>query len=491
MYRISAALLVFATPAFGATYYVSNSGVDSNPGTQAAPWRTYTKVAEAALNPGDTVYFARGETFYVNTTYGFGPTKSGTSDKPITYDAYGSGALPIISGGGTNMYAMGINGASYSTFNNLHFTAATDDAVQVWQTSNLTFDNDTFDYSAGIGINFEGSAPATCSTLVVMNSVASYNPLGGILDACPGSMVLFQSNQVFNNVTSTQSYHAGIRVVSDGTAASHRQTNVMVIDNHVYDNGIGSGGVGNNTGYGIHMDTVGTGMLVSDNDVEDNQGFGIMIEWAGTSGTHQVTGNYVANNVGIGILQYRRSWKVQVSNNTSTNNGTNYQVQGEAGGEASQQRFTASISGSTLNVTGNVNAGYLEPGQIISGAGIPANTSIEALGTGTGQAGTYTLSTKLGTLPSETMIAATRMVDNTWTGNWGYQPASGSSTLAADAGGQNDTQNGIGNTYLNNCLGANRPNIGQWGGKEYSTSASFAAATSGAASISCTSAQLK
>lgn len=52
--------------------------------------------------------------------------------------------------------------------------------------------------------------------------------------------------------------------------------------------------------------------------------------------------------------------------------------------------FTASISGTTLNVTA-VGSGTLSLGQVISGSGITAGTMITAFGTGTGSTGTYTV----------------------------------------------------------------------------------------------------
>ena len=53
--------------------------------------------------------------------------------------------------------------------------------------------------------------------------------------------------------------------------------------------------------------------------------------------------------------------------------------------------FTASISGTTMTVTGTP-VGTLAVGQIINGEGVTAGTAITALGTGTGAAGTYTVS---------------------------------------------------------------------------------------------------
>lgn len=58
---------------------------------------------------------------------------------------------------------------------------------------------------------------------------------------------------------------------------------------------------------------------------------------------------------------------------------------------ATTASFTATISGRTMTVSA-VASGTLAVGQIVTGAGVSANTAIEALGTGTGGIGTYTVS---------------------------------------------------------------------------------------------------
>jgi hypothetical protein len=60
--------------------------------------------------------------------------------------------------------------------------------------------------------------------------------------------------------------------------------------------------------------------------------------------------------------------------------------------------FTASISGTTMTVTA-VASGTIAVGQVITGTGVTAGTVITALGTGTGGAGTYTVSV------SQTVVA--------------------------------------------------------------------------------------
>ncbi len=75
-----------------ATYYVSTSGNDSNPGTESQPWRTIKRAAQSSnLNPGDTIYI-RGGSYHVNpvdqSECYIQPSRSGTSGNPITLKAY-------------------------------------------------------------------------------------------------------------------------------------------------------------------------------------------------------------------------------------------------------------------------------------------------------------------------------------------------------------------------------------------------------------------
>jgi MYXO-CTERM domain-containing protein len=65
-----------AKNAFAAEYYVSTTGSDSNPGTQASPFATLTKGISSA-GAGDTVYIGGG-TYYPSGGFTF--SKSGTSD---------------------------------------------------------------------------------------------------------------------------------------------------------------------------------------------------------------------------------------------------------------------------------------------------------------------------------------------------------------------------------------------------------------------------
>ena len=87
------ALAALCAPCWATTYYVSSSsGSDANPGTQRQPFQTVAKGNGLSLNPGDAVYFKRGDTSNEQLI----PPASGTAGSPITFDAYGTGVAPVL-----------------------------------------------------------------------------------------------------------------------------------------------------------------------------------------------------------------------------------------------------------------------------------------------------------------------------------------------------------------------------------------------------------
>lgn len=88
---ISGLVLGLAQNGIAATYYVSTSGSDSNPGTQSQPWRNINYAA-GKVQPGDTV-LVRGGVYYELVT----SRVNGTSSARITFKAY-PGETPIIDG---------------------------------------------------------------------------------------------------------------------------------------------------------------------------------------------------------------------------------------------------------------------------------------------------------------------------------------------------------------------------------------------------------
>jgi parallel beta-helix repeat protein len=89
------ATISLSPPTVSFTYYVdSANGLDSNPGTMAKPWKTIAKVNLTKLTPGQSVGFASGGVWRETLV----PSQGGTAGSPITFGAYGTGQMPIISG---------------------------------------------------------------------------------------------------------------------------------------------------------------------------------------------------------------------------------------------------------------------------------------------------------------------------------------------------------------------------------------------------------
>jgi hypothetical protein len=96
LFILSAGVTVQATN----YYFSTTNGNDARSAAEASnpstPWKSLAKLNSifSTLNPGDVVYFQRGDYFEGSITV----TRSGTSAAPITFSAYGSGSNPVITG---------------------------------------------------------------------------------------------------------------------------------------------------------------------------------------------------------------------------------------------------------------------------------------------------------------------------------------------------------------------------------------------------------
>ena len=90
------AVLMWSAYAPATTYYVSSStGSDASNGTSAASaWKTLGKVNGQTFQPGDSVLLKRGDVWNESMA----PASSGAAGNPITYDAYGTGLPPNLTG---------------------------------------------------------------------------------------------------------------------------------------------------------------------------------------------------------------------------------------------------------------------------------------------------------------------------------------------------------------------------------------------------------
>lgn len=96
--RMTIAVVAFwlCGTASAATYYVSSSsGSDANSGTSAnAAWQTIAQVNAQTFQPGDSILFKRGDVWNESLA----PPSSGAAGNPITFDAYGAGTAPNLTG---------------------------------------------------------------------------------------------------------------------------------------------------------------------------------------------------------------------------------------------------------------------------------------------------------------------------------------------------------------------------------------------------------
>ena len=95
-------LTTTVTAATQATYYVSPTGSDTNPGTISAPFQTLTKARDVVRTingnmTGDIYVYLRGGTYNITSTINFGPQDSGTNGYRIYYQA-NPGETPVLNG---------------------------------------------------------------------------------------------------------------------------------------------------------------------------------------------------------------------------------------------------------------------------------------------------------------------------------------------------------------------------------------------------------
>ena len=99
-------------------YYVDPSGNDSNSGTSTAlPWKSLSKVNGTVFLPGDRILFKRGGTWHGSLN----PQGSGNSTAQITLSSYGTGAKPLIHGGG-NWAVIALSNQEYWTIDGFEVT---------------------------------------------------------------------------------------------------------------------------------------------------------------------------------------------------------------------------------------------------------------------------------------------------------------------------------------------------------------------------------
>ena len=173
----------------GTTYYVSNSGSDSNSGVStSSPWKSVAKVVsfEPSLRAGDCVLFQRGgiwsEQLSISNVHG-------SQTNPITFGNYGSGNRPVLDGGSTRPYGI-VDGNSSGQVASSYVT------IDGFEIRNATSGGIIFSYLAQPGIT-------------IQNNYVHNNGYGAYAGACAGCFGVDAGSYGYNEGIAFVGYPVG------------------------------------------------------------------------------------------------------------------------------------------------------------------------------------------------------------------------------------------------------------------------------------------
>lgn len=192
-----------ANSAWAATYYVATNGNDGNPGTLAAPFKTFER-AIAPLQPGDSLYI-RGGTYTERMNFQT-PDKSGTANGWITVAGY-QGETVILQWADTTPKSYGpiqaVGDRGYFIFENLTLDGVNSMRDSTW---NLRDGNHHFilrnldikNFKAS-GLRVLGHDIQVIKCKIHDQTQAGYGRLYGIYISY-GDNILIEGNEIYNNI---------------------------------------------------------------------------------------------------------------------------------------------------------------------------------------------------------------------------------------------------------------------------------------------------
>ena len=298
-------VLLAASIAQGATYYVATTGKDSNPGTLNQPFQSFKK-GIGLLQPGDTLYIRGG--LYTEQVDLQTPNKTGTVGNYMTIAGYPGETVtlqyadtsegsygPIKARGNRghiifeNLVLDGTNGTQKSGWSirdgNHHFILRKIE-IKNFQVSGLYISandiqvinctiHDQFSETGLPGHRYYGIYFHDGNNGLIDGNDIYNNPGGGI-QAYPGpiSNLVIRNNKIHDNNSTIHSPIGGIVVAGSGYTVS----NVSMYNNLFYNNGSSplSG-----SSPGIRIDGANTTETkVWNNTVYQNKGYGVSINQA-------------------------------------------------------------------------------------------------------------------------------------------------------------------------------------------------------------------
>ena len=488
-YRRSRCLLIFvllALPLSATTYYVDNCvtvGSDSNNGTSTStPWLTIAHVNAQTFNPEDSVLFQSTCTWREQLV----PPSSGSSASPITFGAYGSGALPRILG------STSANSTSNWTnlTGNVWYTPASATPNVLWRDTStvmtlvasqsaLNADGQWWYDSTNLRVDVYSTVnPASLHTfeipqrnygvwaydksyVTVQNLSISYaNVYDVMLDGNSGSS-LGNQNVIINGITAQYAAHHGIAVVGNynGTTAS---------DNNIVENCTVAynGWTGIQGGYDVSGLTV-LSNIVHDNAWDTAQNY--------SAGIRVVGGEPGTNNGGNMTIQNNQVYSNGIGQTNSSGTGIHLDTTGTGNVVQYNLVYNNRFTGISVELTTSAVASYNISYGNLTGMYLARGDNGVAFYNNTMYNNTTNLVVEGQTGTGFPVI--NNLIQNNIT-------ESGTTQLRADIGGDNGTD-GSGNVYTYNSFGTAGTNFITWGASKYSTYASWEAATGNCGKTGC------
>ena len=303
------ALVAVAVSGYGATYYVSGTGSDSNSGlSQSAAFRTIQPAAKLTL-PGDVVYVMDGDYTTCTGCSVLDITRSGTEAAWIAYRAYPGHQPQIKAGAAWNAVAIH-GGASYIEISGFHLQGNRRN-VSPAQCTAAAQQPTAQPACNGNGITIDGrqdGANKPHHILIARNEV--YDFPGGGIGTAETDYVTVEDNFVHENAWYSQYGNSGISIWESWNYDNGPAPRTIVRRNRVFNNQslVPWGQTGKLTdGDGIIIDTSRNNQFGSDNIGAYEGGF-------------LVENNLSVNNGGAGLLAYQ-SDNITLQNNTVYGNG--------------------------------------------------------------------------------------------------------------------------------------------------------------------------
>ncbi|GAY12019.1 right-handed parallel beta-helix repeat-containing protein [Pseudonocardia sp. N23] len=216
--------------ALPADYYISAAGSDSNPGTLAAPWKTFSPTYSKTFIPGDTINLRGGDTFsgllYL--------PNAGSSGSPIKIRSYGTGRATITN---TTNSAIYVYNSGYVEIDNINVVGGSG----AWAYDGIAF------YASGAGQKTYVRI-TNCEISWFRNGIAVGGDSGG-----------GWSDVIINSVDTHDCRDQGI--FTYGPSATKANTNVTVSNCRAWGNPGDSANTTTHTGSGILLGSVDGGLI--------------------------------------------------------------------------------------------------------------------------------------------------------------------------------------------------------------------------------------